>query len=109
MSGTRTRRPRNRDNAPPPVTGGGPFPQDPTACLRPDPAASRLRSTPPTPRRNGVRVQYWEPADSGPAELVSVPPSSTTPETSDPPQLVGRHVLSAALDRPPYGEPASAP
>src|SRR3954470_2017789 len=43
------------ETTPNPRVGGGPFPQDPTACLRPDPAASRLRSTHPTPRRNGVR------------------------------------------------------
>src|SRR3954471_15918167 len=108
MSGTRTRRPRQQDsgrndqdpgdNAPPSPAGGGPFPQDPTACLRPDPAASRLRSTHHPARRRGV--QYWEPADSGPAELVSVPPSSTTPHTRRPPGLGGAITgAGAALHR----------
>src|SRR4051794_39179878 len=54
----------NRDN-------GCPLPQDPTACLRP-PAPLRLRST------HTRGVQYWEPAATPAAELVSVPPSSTT-------------------------------
>src|SRR5687767_1652645 len=69
----------------------GPLPQDPTACLRPGPAPE-LRSTHPlggcrtgSPRRE-------------PAELVSVPPSSTTPGSCDPPEMVDRPVLGAALD-----------
>jgi hypothetical protein len=72
--GTRPGRPRTRDNAPPPP-GTGPLPQDPTACLRPPP---RGGSGPPPAAANHGRAVLG--AGGAPAaELVSVPPSSTTP------------------------------
>jgi len=47
-----------------------------------------LRSTP-----LASEEQYWEPTNRGPAELVSVPPSSTTPAPRGPPEretVIGR-------------------
>ena len=56
-----------------PTTGGGPLSQDPTACLRT--GTRTTDSAPRTPRR---ACRTGSP-HRGPAELVSVPPSSTTP------------------------------
>jgi len=66
--GTRNRTALNRDRRHP--RRDGPLPQDPTACLPPR-TSKRLRST---PRGAVLGAGRW-PA----AELVSVPPSSTTP------------------------------
>src|SRR3954462_12368058 len=54
---------------------GWPVPSGPNSVPTTSPPCSGLRST-PTPQGG---EQYWEPANRGPAELVSVPPSSTTP------------------------------
>jgi hypothetical protein len=71
----------------------GPLPQDPTACLRPrTPHRPRSPHRPPKGGRCRTRSRP-EPA----AELVSVPPSSTTPDTRGPPQSAIRHGLGAAL------------
>ena len=43
-------------------------------------------------------MPYWEPATQRPAELVSVPPSSTTPDTRGHPVMGDRHGPGAALD-----------
>jgi hypothetical protein len=63
-----------------------PLPQDPTACLRPpQPTATRFLAAPRDCRTTGRR----KPA----AELVSVPPSSTTPAPRGPPEretVIGR-------------------
>src|SRR5688572_6347486 len=83
--GTRSRTALTRSN-------GCPLPQDPTACLRTGPPPPP-RS--PRPRRNAVLA-----AVTMPAELVSVPPSSTTPEARGPPVVADRPVLGAALDHP---------
>ena len=57
-----------------------------------DPAPSTTPiHTPPKERRTGSRQQ---PA----AELVSVPPSSTTPDACGPSRLTGHRDLGAALD-----------
>src|SRR3954471_3558381 len=44
-SGTTSMKPF-RDNHPTPLTGAGPFPQDPTACLRPAPPTTTFPTTP---------------------------------------------------------------
>jgi hypothetical protein len=63
-----------------------------------DPVLRAIRfHTPPKRRRTGDRPK---PA----AELVSVPPSSTTPEARGHPRLDDRHVLGAALHHPQRGE-----
>ena len=72
--------------------GGGPFPQDPTACLRTGRHARD--SVPRTPEGDAVLGAR----NSRPAELVSVPPSSTTPHTRRPPGMGTDHGLGAALD-----------
>ena len=60
-----------------------------------DPAPSTTPvHTPPKERRTGSRQQ---PA----AELVSVPPSSTTPDACSPSRLTGHRDLGAALDHSP--------
>jgi hypothetical protein len=76
-SGTRTGRPRHKKPPPARQPRAGPLPQDPTACLRPPPPPIPF-PTHPKARRTGDRQT---PA----AELVSVPPSSTTPNTRGPP------------------------
>jgi hypothetical protein len=86
VSGTRTRTAPTRDNQPPTARthvhpARGPLPQDPTACLRPRPPPAPF-PTPPPNRETGGTGSRQQPA----AELVSVPPSSTTPGTSGPPQ-----------------------
>src|SRR3954466_15872066 len=110
MSGTRTRRPRQQDpgrndqdpgdNAPPP-SRGWPVPSGPnsvpTAGPRGVPAPIHAPSRPKAEPEGIEMVQYWEPADSGPAELVSVPPSSTTPHTRRPPGLGGAISVRARL------------
>lgn len=68
-----TDHPDRRTLARPPP--GGPLPQDPTACLRPE----RPRTAPFPTAPEGPAV--LEAAAQLPAELVSVPPSSTTPHT----------------------------
>jgi hypothetical protein len=73
-----------------PATGMSPLPQDPTACLRTRPSPPP-RS--PRPRRDAVLATMTMPA-----ELVSVPPSSTTPGTRSPSRWRNRHALGAALD-----------
>src|SRR3954471_23406262 len=71
------RRAPDRDNRPLPrrePARRGPLPQDPTACLPPpDCTPARFHALPQEGRTGGRR----QPA----AELVSVPPSSTTPTT----------------------------
>src|SRR4051812_25230452 len=65
-----------RDTGPAPRNrGAGPLPQDPTACL-PPPAATGSVPHPRTPRREPAGRTGSRPAPA--AELVSVPPSSTT-------------------------------
>ncbi len=81
----------------------GPLPQDPTACLPPPPRTDPAPHPPPTKRGAGRTRGRHEPA----AELVSVPPSSTTPGARDPPQMTDRRDLSAALHhRTPTGTAA---
>ncbi len=78
----------------PPGSPGGPLPQDPTACLRTGPT-TRLRST---HTRSEDQARSTGSPRREPAELVSVPPSSTTPGTGNPSVVTGHRVLSAALD-----------
>ena len=68
-----------------------PLPQDPTACLRP---VTPHHPVPRPPRRTGRTGS----AATRPAELVSVPPSSSTPDTRGPSRLRHRHGLGTALD-----------
>src|SRR4051794_37717476 len=84
-----------------------PPPRATTTRRRPRPAPSGPNSVPTattpspaplhTPHRSGR--QYWKPANEPAAELVSVPPSSTTPHTRRPPET-GRPIsdVGAALD-----------
>src|SRR4051794_14626598 len=58
----------------------GPLSQDPTACLRTRPS--------PAPRVPHPEGPYYQ-QQTMPAELVSVPPSSTTPQACSPPRLRG--------------------
>src|SRR5689334_21641412 len=81
-SGTRPEMVLTKTRTQPPH-GGGPFLQDPTACLQP-PDTPRPAST--QPRRAAVLGAGKTPA----AELVSVPPSSTAPNTRGHP-VVGDH------------------
>ena len=83
--GPARRSPRNRNRF------RVPLPQDPTACLR-NPTRVSRRSTHP----GGCSTS--RPATAGSSELVSVPPSSTTPTTRGHPQPGGHHALGAALD-----------
>src|SRR4051812_18820599 len=88
--GTASGRPRTRESRP--------LPQDPTACLRPThppapvPAPARRPKTPNRCRTGSPR--------GAPAELVSVPPSSTTPRTRDHPRRAADPGAGAALDHP---------
>src|SRR5215218_7845585 len=75
-----------------PATRMSPLPQDPTACLRPGP--------PPPPRSPRPRRDAVLAAMTMPAELVSVPPSSTTPNTPRPPAS-GRPSRSGRGSGPP--------
>ena len=52
---------------------------------------------------------YWEPTDSRPAELVSVPPSSTTPDARGHPRWTDRSRPGRGSGPPPTREAASAP
>ena len=61
-----------------PAETGRPFPQDPTACLQPAPTPPTPFHTPPSEERR----RRTRSSDELPAELVSVPPSSTTQATS---------------------------
>src|SRR3954471_3495064 len=74
----------------------GPLPQDPTACL-PPPAPLPPRIHAPPTRRGAVLRGRRAPA----AELVSVPPSSTTQPPRGPPQPGNRHRAGVVLHRPP--------
>src|SRR4051794_27574953 len=74
----RHRSPEPRTPAPTPHRGG-PFPQDPTACLRP---GHPTHTHAPHPFTGAVLAG----ADTAPAELVSVPPSSSTTDTRTHPQ-----------------------
>jgi hypothetical protein len=84
--------PEQKDQQVHPANRMSPLPQDPTACLRTGP--------PPPPRSPRPRGDAVLAAMTMPAELVSVPPSSTTPEARGPSRWRNRHVLGAALDRP---------
>src|SRR3954452_11125158 len=94
------RRAPDRDNRPLPrrePARRGPLPQDPTAGLPPPHPRGPL----PRPPAGGP---YWGPVKPA-AELVSVPPSSTTPTTRSSSQSRNRLVLGAAL-HPPALRPA---
>ena len=68
----------------PPPGDRGPFPQDPTACL---PPPARPPPPFPTPTRHEHRTRGRTRSRRTPAaELVSVPPSSTTPHTRHQPR-----------------------
>src|SRR5690349_6756571 len=102
----RTRKhPHPRHPPPPGARTGrrGPFPQDPTARLRPPPPPARV----PHPAHRAVLAR--EPAR--PAELVSVPPSSTTQAPRAPTGTGGHVVVLARLctPTPTPGTAASAP
>src|SRR6476620_2286662 len=77
-----------------PGSPDGPLPQDPTARLRTEPHGQ-------TPLHAHPQACSTRSPRRGPAELVSVPPSSTTPDTRDPSRLTGRHGLGAALHHQP--------
>src|SRR5918994_5630987 len=70
-------RPALQDNDHPKPSSRGPLSQDPTACLRTGP------SPPPAFHAPGGAVLAG--GKTMPAELVSVPPSSTVPDTPRPP------------------------
>ena len=89
--------PDMRRNDHPRETPGCPLSQDPTACLRPIPTAPDSGPRPP----REVRSTGSPPRE--PAELVSVPPSSTTPDACGPSRLTGHRDLGAALHHPPKG------
>jgi hypothetical protein len=85
-----------REEAPAPTRGRGPLPQDPTACLRP---RTRPRPASTHPGGRSTRGRQIKPA----AELVSVPPSSTTQTPRGPPLMTGHLRSGMALHRP--GDP----
>ena len=72
-------------------SNGRPLPQDPTACLRTRP---RIQ----TPVHAHPKACSTGSPRRGPAELVSVPPSSTTPDACGPSRLTGHRDPGAALD-----------
>jgi hypothetical protein len=72
--------PNRRSTLPQVPPGQGPLPQDPTACLRTDPTPE----PPSTHPRSEDRARRTRSPQREPAELVSVPPSSTTPGTTRP-------------------------
>ena len=83
--------PDTRSNGPPGSPGGS-APSGPNSV--PTTRTRRPGSGPRTPRR---ACSTGSPR-RGPAELVSVPPSSTTPGACGPPQLAGHRDRGAALD-----------
>jgi len=79
----------------PPRSNGHPLPQDPTACLPPAPRITTFHTLPHANARSTSRTS----SDTrSPAELVSVPPSSSTPDTRSHPRRGDHHGLSVALD-----------
>src|SRR5437868_1674534 len=92
-SGMRYRPALNRDQRPPPATHTRtwPAPSGPNSVpTTSHPIPTAFPARPRTGRTSGDH--------QAPAELVSVPPSSTTPETCGPSRLTDRPVLGAALD-----------
>ncbi|SNR99992.1 hypothetical protein SAMN06272737_1622 [Blastococcus mobilis] len=88
--GMRCRPALQRSNRPPPADGARSLRTQQRAY---DPAPT------PTPLHTPHQGRAVLGAGGKPAaELVSVPPSSTTPETRSPPEMTGHRVLSAALD-----------
>src|SRR4051794_26966116 len=86
---------------PRPPAGGRPVPSGPNSVPTTRPSAPP-RSTPPHPKGH---TGCTSGDHRQPAELVSVPPSSSTTNTRDPPQLAGLHGRRVALDRPPGTNP----
>ena len=82
---------RNTDHTPTP--GGRPVPSGPNSAPTTTPAPPD--SGPRHPRKGR---QYWEPAAREPAELVSVPPSSTVTNTRGHPTPGNHHGPRTALD-----------
>src|SRR3712207_5822460 len=72
---------------------GRPVPSGPNSAPTTNHPPHTLRSTPPPQGQ-----QYWEPAGREPAELVSVPPSSTTQATRARSVMSGHRCPGMALD-----------
>src|SRR3954471_8645692 len=81
-SGTRTRQAPNRRNNPTRKPRAGPLPQDPTACLRPDPRPATTFPTRP-PEETGRTSSR----KTMPANLIGFPPWSPPPPAGRPPKM----------------------